>query len=130
MCDNTARLLMSLKIDQDHYRFRRIVRQRVRDNLRKYISQGELIGRQGKDLVSIPLPQIDIPRFAFGEKQRGGVGHGEGEPGDPLDGEPQEGDGSGKAGKDPAEHTLEVDVTLDELADILGEELELTRIQN
>src|SRR5579859_7913694 len=52
--------VMSLKIDQDHSRFRNIVRGRIRQNLRKYISQGELIGRKGKDLVSIPIPQIDI----------------------------------------------------------------------
>ena len=63
---------MSLKIDQDHSRFRAIVRGKIRQNLRKYISQGELIGRKGKDLVSIPIPQIDIPRFRFGDKQRAG----------------------------------------------------------
>ena len=58
---------MSLKIDQDHSRFRHIVRGRIRENLRKYISNGEMIGRKGKDLVSIPIPQIDIPRFTFGK---------------------------------------------------------------
>jgi len=31
---------MSLKIDQDHSRFRAIVRGKIRQNLRKYISQG------------------------------------------------------------------------------------------
>jgi hypothetical protein len=41
-----------------------------RQNLKKYISKGELIGKQGKDVVSIPLPQIDLPRFKFGEKTR------------------------------------------------------------
>src|SRR5918996_385337 len=102
---------MSLKIDQDHSRFRAIVRGKIRQNLRRYISQGEMLGRKGKDVVSIPIPQIDIPRFTFGEKQRGG-------------------DGTGQAGKDPGEHLLEVDVTLDELADILGEELELPAIEN
>src|SRR6266851_2873100 len=59
---------MSLKIDQDHSRFRNIVRGKIRQNLRKYIS--------------------------------------------------------------PGEHVLEVDVTLDELAAILGEELELPDIQD
>ncbi|HEY4122169.1 MAG TPA: DUF444 family protein, partial [Byssovorax sp.] len=121
---------MSLKIDQDHGRFRQIVRGRIRQNLRKYISQGELIGRKGKDLVSIPIPQIDIPRFRFGDKQRGGVGQGKGDPGDPLgqseDGEKQP--GKGEAGNEGGEHALEVDVTLDELAAILGEELELPDI--
>ena len=122
---------MSLKIDQDHQRFRQIVRGKIRQNLRRYISQGEIIGRKGKDLVSIPIPQIDIPRFRFGDKQRGGVAQGDGQPGDPIDGQEGEGEGGpGKAGKDAGEHVIEVDVTLDELAEILGEELALPDIQN
>src|SRR5215470_15464502 len=123
---------MSLKIDQDHSRFRNIVRGRIRQNLRKYISQGELIGRKGKDLVSIPIPQIDIPRFRFSDRQQGGAGQGDGEPGDPVGGggDDQEGEGGKKAGEGAGEHVLEVDVTLDELASILGEELELPDIKD
>src|SRR5271170_7938532 len=124
---------MSLKIDQDHSRFRGIVRGKIRQNLRKYISQGELIGRKGKDLVSIPIPQIDIPHFSFGDKQKGGPGQGDGNPGDPVGGDPQDGDGPGQgkqAGEGAGEHVLEVDVTLDELAAIRGEELELPDIQD
>src|SRR5208283_2544413 len=114
---------MSLKIDQDHSRFRGIVRGKIRQNLRKYVSQGELIGRKGKDVVSIPIPQIDIPHFSYGDRQRGGTGQGDGDPGDPVGGD-AEGDeaGSGpKAGSTPGDHLLEVDVTLEELAAILGE---------
>ena len=121
---------MSLKIDQDHSRFRNIVRGKIRQNLRKYISHGELIGRKGKDLVSVPIPQIDIPRFRFGDRQQGGVGQGDGDIGDPVGGEEGQENGQGKAGQDPGEHVLEVDVTLDELAAILGEELELPDIQD
>ena len=120
---------MSLKIDQDHSRFRNIVRGKIRENLRDYISQGEMIGRKGNDQVSIPIPHIDIPRFTFGSKGQGGVGQGDGEVGDAVGGEPQEGDGQGEAGKDPGQHVLEVDVSLDELAEILGEELELPSIE-
>src|ERR1700723_1236287 len=121
---------MSLKIDQDHSRFRNIVRGRIRQNLRKYISQGELVGRKGKDLVSIPIPQIDIPRFRFGDKQRGGIGQGDGNPGDPVGGDGEKQPGRGKAGQDAADHVLEVDATLAELAAILGEELELPDIMD
>jgi uncharacterized protein len=121
---------VSLKIDQDHGRFRQIVRGRIRQNLRKYISQGELIGRKGKDQVSIPIPQIDIPRFRFGDKQRGGVGQGDGNPGDPVGAGEEKKAGQGKAGGEQGDHVLEVDVTLDELAAILGEELELPDIQD
>ncbi len=122
---------MSLKIDQDHSRFRNIVRGRIRQNLRKYISQGEMVGRKGKDLVSIPIPQIDIPRFRFGDRQQGGAGQGSGETGDPVGGEPGDEPAEGrKAGQGAGEHIVEVDVTLDELAAILGEELELPDIRD
>jgi len=121
---------VSLRIDQDHSRFRNIVRGRIRQNLRKYISKGELLGRQGKDIVSIPIPHIDIPKLRFGDKQQGGVAQGDGEPGDALSGSPQDCDGPGKAGDQAGDHPLEVELTLDELADILGEELELPNIEN
>src|SRR5205807_1905154 len=103
--------------------FRQIVRGKIKKELRKYMTQGELIGKKGKEMVSIPLPQIDIPHFRFGKNQ-GGVGSGNGNVGDPLGGQPQEGEGQGEAGDQPGEHILEVDLTLDELAKILGEELE------
>ena len=119
---------MALKIGQDHSRFRHIVRGRIRKNLRKYISKGELIGRQGKDKVSIPVPQIDIPRFRFSDQQQGGVGQGDGDVGDPV-GQGDQQPGSGQAGQGEGDHALEVDVSIDELAEILGEELELPDIQ-
>ena len=88
---------MSLKIDQDHSRFRAIVRGRIRQNLRKYISQGELVGRKGKDLVSIPIPQIDIPHFSFGDKQqrRGRAGRRRARA-IPMGGDPSDEDGEGR----------------------------------
>jgi uncharacterized sporulation protein YeaH/YhbH (DUF444 family) len=120
---------MALRIDPDHRRFRDIVRGKIKQNLRKYISNGELIGRKGKDLVSIPLPQINVPRFRFGSKGQGGVGQGQGQVGDAIGkGEPGE-EGPGKAGSEPGEHALDVELSLDELAQILGEELQLPRIE-
>ena len=119
---------MSQRIDQDHRRFRQIVRGKIRKNLRKYISQGEMIGKKGKDMVSIPLPQIDIPRFRFGSKDQGGVGQGDGQPGDSL-GQGEQQPGQGEAGDSPGEHLLEVEMTMEELADILGEELQLPNIE-
>jgi uncharacterized sporulation protein YeaH/YhbH (DUF444 family) len=114
------------KIDQDRNRFRAIVRGKIRKNLRKFITRGELIGRAGKKRISIPLPQITIPRFTFGSNRGGGVGQGDGEDGTPVQGE---GTGPGEAGEMPGDHILEVDVTLEELAEILGEELALPRIE-
>ncbi len=108
------------RIDQDVTRFRRIVKGEIRNNLKRYVSKGELIARQGDRTVSVPLPQIDLPKFTFGDRGGGGVGQGEGEVGGSIGEEPGEEEGS---------HDLEVEVSLDELAQILGEELELPRIK-
>jgi sporulation protein YhbH len=118
---------MIMKIEKDHSRFRQIVKGKIRKELRKYISRGEMIGRKGNDVISIPVSQIRLPHFRYGSKGVGGVGQGDGEPGTPLS--PVDGDGTGQAGEDPGQHILEVDVTLEELAQLLGEELELPNIE-
>lgn len=119
---------MAIKIDRDRHRFRQIIRGRIRQNLRRYVSHGEMIGRKGRDLVSIPVPQLDVPNFHYGDNGSGGVGQGDGEIGQPV-GRGQPGDGEGAAGNEPGAHVLEVEVTMDELAELLGEELQLPRIQ-
>jgi hypothetical protein len=109
------------RIEHDHARFRDIVRGRIRKDLSKYISNGELLGRVGRHSVSIPLPQLDLPRFHYGPNPKEGVGQGEGGEGEEV--------GEGKAGEQEGQHVLEVEVGIDELAKILGDELGLPRIQ-
>ncbi len=114
-----------MSIREDHNRFRDIVKGKVKEDFRKYVSQGEMIGKRENEFVKIPLPSIDMPTFRYGPKQQGGVGQGQGEPGESV-GEP--GEGQGQAGDQPGEHLTEVELSMDELADILGEKLELPRI--
>ena len=119
-----------MEIERDQRRFKQIVRGRIRENLRKYITHGEMIGRKGKEAVSIPVPKLDVPRFRFGKNGSGGVGQGDGEEGDAV-GKPGDGPaGSGGAGSEPGSgHLMEVEVSLEELAAMLGDELELPRIE-
>src|SRR5436309_14708330 len=128
VCLTTGRHVVGQKIERDHQRFKKIVRGKVKSNLGKYISRGEMIGQKGKDLISIPLPQIDILQFRYGNKGQGGVGQGKGDVGMPL-GPPQPADGSEGAGSEPGGHILEVELSLGDLAAILGEELALPRIE-
>jgi len=101
---------MALRIKQDHRRFRQIVRGRIKENLKKYISKGEMIGKKGRDRISIPVPQIDLPHFVYDPRDKGGTGQGEGEVGDVLaPGNVDQGEGR-QAGSDPGEHTLDIDV--------------------
>ncbi len=108
------------KIEQDHQRFRQIVRGKIRKDLKRFIARGELIGREGQRYVAIPVHDIDIPTFRYGDNS-GGIGMGEGEG--------EGGSGQQQGGDKPGKHILEVDVSMDELADILAEELQLPRIE-
>ena len=72
------------KIEKDHARFREIIRGQIRKDLRKYISNGEMVGRQGKYTVSIPLPQLRLPTFRYGANDKSGVGQGPGDVGTPI----------------------------------------------
>ena len=61
---------MIYNIKRDHARFRSIVKGKIKQDLKKYVTHGEMIGRKGKDIVTIPLPQIEIPRFGLGIRSR------------------------------------------------------------
>ena len=61
---------MSLRIHNDQSRFKDIVRGKIKQNLKNYIQKGELIGKQGKDKITIPVPRIDLPQFRFGDKAK------------------------------------------------------------
>ena len=100
-------------IEQDVNRFKEIVRGKIKQNLKGYISNGELIGKKGKDFVSIPVPQVDMPNFRLGRRGAVGVGQGEGEPGTALTPGDPDSDGHG-AGNAPGSHILEVDLTIEE----------------
>ncbi|MFG1492451.1 DUF444 family protein [Halobacteriovorax sp. ZH4_bin.1] len=126
---------MDHPIKRDHARFRKIIKGKVRDNLRKYIAGGEMPIPKGNGQFKVPMPSINTPQFRFGDKSQGGTGQGDGQPGDPVDGqgEPQEGQGepgeAGEAGEGEGEKALDVEMSLDELASILGNELALPKIE-
>ncbi len=122
---------MDHPIKRDHSRFRKIVKGKIRDNLRKYISQGQTIVPKGTDKFTVPMPNIETPRFRFGDKSQGGTGQGQGGQGDPVQGQPDPNGepGQGEAGEGEGQKELEVEMGIDELAKILGEELELPNIE-
>lgn len=122
---------MSLRIHNDHNRFKDIVQGRIKQNLKEYIKKGELISKHGNEKISVPLPRIELPQFRFGEKSQGGVGQGDGKVGEPVSGEKSEkGEpGQQEAGSQEGEHVLDVEVSLDELAQLLGEQLGLPKIE-
>ncbi len=117
-------------IVSDSARFRRIVKGHIRkkENLRKYISRDELIGKKGKERIRIPVPIIHIPRFKYGILDLGGVGQGDGDIGDPLFDPDASSEKEGSTGPDQGE-LMNVDITMGELEELLMEELGLPYLE-
>jgi uncharacterized sporulation protein YeaH/YhbH (DUF444 family) len=115
------------RIDRDVGRFNQIARGKLRDDLRKHISNPDLVGKKGKNVVTIPINQIQIPRFVHG-KNMGGVGQGDGKEGDAIGRAPGQGQ-EGEGGNQPGTHPFEMEVTIDELTDILLERYHLPYLQ-
>jgi uncharacterized sporulation protein YeaH/YhbH (DUF444 family) len=113
----------SLGIGPDIQRFRDIVKGKVREDLQEYITSDEIIAQHGNEHISVPVKEITIPRFVFGSDKEG-VGEGEDGDGD------SQGNGAGKkGGKGDGKHSREETFHIEELADLLGEKLELPRIK-
>lgn len=118
---------MSLRIETDLARFRKIIRGRVRKDLKHYITHSDLIGKPGRDSVRLPISKIRIPHFCFDPLKQGGIGQGDGNFGQPDEKEKIR--QSQPGGNAPGNHQLEAEFSLKELARMLGEELELPSIQ-
>lgn len=118
------------RIREDHKRYHDIIRDKVKHKLKDHIKNGKKIERRGKDYVVVNIPVVDLPRFKYGDpRDDGGLGAGPGEKGDKVkDGPSQDGE-QGGPGTDAGEHQMGVGVPLDTFIDILGDELQLPRLE-
>jgi len=121
---------MSLRIHNDYSRFNAIIKGKIRQSLKDYIKKGGLFVLQDKKQVKIPLSNIDIPQFRFGSEQQKGIGQGQAQEGSSLNKNKASPD-SPQAGNLPQEHdhSLDMTISLDEMAEILGAELGLPKIK-
>ena len=116
-------------IDQARHNER--VKEAIKDNLGEIVSQESIITSDGKKIVKVPIRSLELPRFRFdrGRKNHAGQGQGKSKVGDVLGQEAQgqgQGPGKGKqAGDMPGIDYYEAEITVDELAALLFEDLGL-----
>jgi len=114
-------------IDQARHNER--VKEAIKGNLGEIVSQESIITSDGKKIVKVPIRSLDLPRFRFdrGRKNHAGQGQGKSKVGDVLGQEAQgQGPGKGKqAGEQPGIDYYEAEITIDELAALLFEDLGL-----
>jgi len=115
---------MGLKDDRERFR---AVGETRRQDLAAFISQGDL-APSGQDRIRIPIKVVDLPAFEYDRLDRGGVGQGDADPGDPVDATPRPGDGEeGDPGEEAGDHgyyEMDPEEFARELDDRLGLDLE------
>jgi uncharacterized sporulation protein YeaH/YhbH (DUF444 family)/intein/homing endonuclease len=113
-------------IDQERHKQK--IREAIKKNLADIVSEESIILSDGKKIIKVPIRSLEEYRFRYdpGRQQHAGEGNGNSKVGDVIAQEPRHGRGKrGSAGNEPGVDYYEADVTVDELAAMIFEDLGL-----
>ncbi|WP_199616430.1 sporulation protein YhbH [Paenibacillus alkalitolerans] len=124
------------KGELDQQRHTRKVKEAIKRNLPDLVSEETIITSQGDRIVKVPIRSMDEPKFRYDYTDKDQVGQGNGgtEVGDVI-GQVQPGRSGQKAqgregaGDQPGIDYYEADITVDELAELIFEDLQLPRLK-
>jgi sporulation protein YhbH len=113
----------------DQSRHNEKVKEAIKGNLPAIVGEEAIITSDGNQIVKVPIRSLDLPHFRFDHGRRNQVGQGSGgsRPGDVIGQEPggqNAGRGSG-AGNQPGIDYYEAELTVDEVAALVFEDLGL-----
>jgi uncharacterized protein len=113
-------------VDQERHKEK--IREAIKKNLGEIVSEESIILSDGKKTLKVPIRSLDEYRFRYdpGRQNHSGQGDGDSQVGDVIATEPRPGQGRGPgAGDQPGNEYYEADVTIDELAGLIFEDLGL-----
>jgi len=116
----------------DRQRHQEKVRDAIKKNLADIVSEESIIMHDGRKVVKVPIRSLDEFhfRFDYGKQKHGGQGEGKSKQGDIIYSDPQKGQGKGKgAGEEPGVDYYEAEITVDELAEMIFEDLGLPNLE-
>ncbi len=116
------------KGELDRQRHREKVKEAIKKNLADVVSEESIIMSDGDKVIRVPIRTLDEYHFRYdqGKQKHAGQGDGKSKVGDVLAQEPQAKGGSGKgAGEEPGVDYYEAEITIDELAEMIFEDLGL-----
>lgn len=105
------------------------VKEAIRDNLPDIIADEAIITSDGQKVVKVPIKSLQLPRFRydFGRNKHIGQGEGNSQPGDSIG---KKGQGRGQqAGDQPGVDYYEAEITIDELAEMIFQDLGLPNLK-
>jgi sporulation protein YhbH len=118
------------QIDQERHKEK--IREAIKKNLGDIVSEENIILSDGKKTVRVPIRSLDEYRFRYdpGRQQHAGQGNGKSKIGDVVAQEPKQGKGKkGDAGKDAGYDYYEAEITMEELAAMIFEDLGLPNLE-
>jgi uncharacterized sporulation protein YeaH/YhbH (DUF444 family) len=117
-------------IDQERHKQK--IKEAIKKNLANIVSEESIILSDGKRVLKVPIRSLEEYRFRydFNKQQHAGQGDGESEVGDVIARDPRPGRGRrGEAGEEPGVDYYEAEITLDELAALIFEDLGLPNLE-
>src|SRR5438876_9537716 len=115
----------------DQQRHNEKIKEAIKQNLADIVSREDIILSDGKTVVKVPIRSLEEYKFRFDQNKKDSVGQGQGgsKVGDVIG---QQGDEPGQgpqAGDQPGVDFYEAEVTLDELAALIFEDLGLPNLE-
>jgi hypothetical protein len=121
------------KGELDQERHKRKVKETIREKLADLVSEESIILPRGDKVIKVPIRSLDEPKFRFNMSGRQQVGQGKGGTGvgDVIGKAAPDGDAAAgrQAGDQPGEDYYEAEITIDELAELVFEDLKLPRLK-
>ncbi|MFZ5639931.1 MAG: sporulation protein YhbH [Bacillota bacterium] len=117
-------------IDQERHMEK--VRDAIRKNLADIVSEESIIMSDGKRIVKVPIRSLEEYHFRYdvNKQEHAGQGNGNSKPGDVLGSDGAKGPGKGPgAGTEPGVDYYEAEITVDELAELIFEDLGLPNLE-
>lgn len=117
-------------IDQERHMEK--VREAIKKNLADIVSEESIIMSDGKKIVKVPIRSLEEYHFRYdvNKQEHAGQGDGNSKPGDVLGSDVTKGSGKGPgAGSEPGVDYYEAEITVDELAELIFEDLGLPNLE-
>lgn len=115
----------------DQLRHQEKIKEAIRKNLADIVSQESIILSDGKKIIKVPIRTLEEYKFRFdpGKGKQVGQGTGDSKVGDVLGQDSSSGAGRGQAGAEPGIDYYEAEITIDELAELIFEDLGLPNLE-
>jgi len=119
---------ISKRGDKDARRHREKQKSDIIKRLPEIIAHESIITQKNGKIVKIPIKRLDLPHFKPKTEGEGGLGQGDGQPGDIIGRRPGKGK-PGEPGQEPGEDYIETEMKIEEIIELMLEDIGLPKLE-